>query len=415
MGSEITGKRLNILFVANEIFPDAHGGVHTYVYEIAERLVSLGHNVCVLTKKVEKSHPSVENINGIKIYRYENKECGFSFLNQILSILSINTELKKLVRAFRFDLISMHSPHAAFGVNLSKTAKKIPKVYTFYALLAEEEFYDVYGKKYSWYQWRRYIKPFWFSIYLQLARWLEKRGLKSAQKIISLSDFTSQRLIKEYKIAAAKIAQIPAGVDTERFKPASDKNAVRKVLDLSQYSQILFTVRRLVPRMGLDNLIKAMPLVLEKFPEVFLVIGGQGPLQQELKQLAEEFRLGAKIILTGFIEDEKLPLYYQACDLFILPSKANEGFGIVTLEALASGVPVLATPIGGSIEILNKLDKNLLFKDISPDSIASLIIEYLTNTKKRTEIENKCRQFILENYTWDKAAKQTDKLFLDIL
>lgn len=408
----IMEKKLNILFVVNEIFPDACGGVHTYIYELARGLARRGHGIHILTKKVKENSLERENINGINIHRYEAKNRGFAFLCQLSSILSVHKAFIKLMHTYDFDLLSLNSPHATLGIDLSKTAKSIPRIYTFYALLTQEEIYDASRKKYNWHQWRKYIKPFWFSLYLFLLKQLERKAIKSAGKIISLSGFTSQCLMKVHNIAAEKIAQIPAGVDVEKFKPPADKISVRKTLGLPEDKTILFTLRRLVPRMGLENLLRAMPVVLKEVPNALLVMGGKGPLYTDLKNLIDELRLSDRIFLKGFISDENLPLYYQACDLFILPSIALEGFGMVTLESLACGVPVLATPVGGTIEILNKLDRKLLFADISVQSIASLIIEYLTDEQKYLEIQKKCRQFVIDNYSWDMVIEQLEELFV---
>jgi glycosyltransferase involved in cell wall biosynthesis len=414
MGLENIERKITILIIANEIYPDDHGGVHTYIYEIAKGLKNLGHNVCILTKKTSAESKDIENLEGINIYRYKVKQRSFGFLYQIDLMLSVRKAFEEIASMYKFDLVNLNSPHVSFGVSLSRKAKKIPKIYTFHALLAEEESSSVSYGLYKWYSWRKYIKPIWFSVYLLFSRWLEKKALNDSEKIISLSEFTSRCLTEVHRINTTKIAKIPAGVNTEKFKPSSDKEAVYNALGLPKDELILFTVRRLVPRMGLDNLIKAMPAVLKKIPNVFLVIGGQGPLYPQLKFLIEALKLEERVILTGFIPDEKLPLYYQASDLFVLPSKLLEGFGIVTLEALASGVPVLATPVGGSIEILSKLDKELIFKDISSESIASLLIQYLAEGEKRVNLQHKCRKFVLENYSWDKVMRQIEKLFLEV-
>jgi len=408
-------EKISILFAVNEIFPDTHGGVHTYIYEVARGLVQKGHKVFIITRKVNSSHLDTEIIDGISIHRYESKKYLFYFLDQLSSIIKIRQIFCKLCKVHKFDLINMHSPQAAMGINLSREAKSIPKIYTFYASLAEEELHSVSYKRYKWYHWQRYLKPIWFSLYLLFSRWLERKALDSSEKIISLSEFTSAYLFKTHKISKNKIVKIAAGVDTGKFILPLDKADVRNKLGLPKNNFILFTVRRLVPRMGLDNLIKAVPAILEKFSSAFLIIGGDGPLYSQLEFLIDTLKLKEKVVLLGTISDENLPLYYQASDLFILPSKALEGFGIVTLEALASGVPVLATPVGGSVEILTKLDADLLFKDISPESIASLIIKYLADSRKRTEIQQKSRQFILEKYSWDNLIRKTEKLFLDTL
>jgi glycosyltransferase involved in cell wall biosynthesis len=415
MNSIDTLKKISILFVVNETFPDAYGGVQTYIYEVARGLVQRGHKVLIVARKVNAAHLDTETIDGISIHRYESKKYPFYFLNQLSSIIKMRQIFRELCKIHKFDLINLHSPQAALGVNLSREAKKIPKVYTFHSLLAEEESCDISFNSYRWGNWRKYIKPIWFPIYLFFSRWLEKTAIDSSSKIISLSEFMANNLVKTHNIPETKIVKIAAGVNSEKFKPLQDKNVVRAMLGLPREKLIIFTVRRLVPRMGLDNLIKAMPFVLKRHPDAFLIIGGKGPLYPELKVLIDKLSLKEKVILAGFIPEDKLPSYYQASDLFILPSKTLEGFGIVTLEALACGIPVLATPVGGTIEILSKLDKRLLFKDTSVESIARLITEYLGEEQGYSEIQKQCRQFVLDNYSWEKTALETERVFLNIL
>ena len=111
---------------------------------------------------------------------------------------------------------------------------------------------------------------------------------------------------------------------------------------------ILFTVRNLVPRMGLENLISAFEIVQSGRTDLLLIIGGEGPLEPALKEQTRQCGVEEFVRFVGYIPDEDLPSYYQMADLFILPTIELEGFGLVTVEALASGLPVLGTPVGGT-------------------------------------------------------------------
>ena len=97
--------------------------------------------------------------------------------------------------------------------------------------------------------------------------------------------------------------------------------------------------------------------------------------------------------------------------MFILPTKYLEGFGLVTVEALACGTPVLGTPVGATPEIIEKIDKNLLFQDTAPESIAKLIIEYLKSPDLIRNLRTKCRECVLENYSWDIYIKKLEEIY----
>jgi glycosyltransferase involved in cell wall biosynthesis len=165
--------------------------------------------------------------------------------------------------------------------------------------------------------------------------------------------------------------------------------------------------------MGLESLIKAMSIVAEKEKDAFLIIGGKGFLENRLKNLTEELKLNEYIKFAGFIGDEKLPLYYQAADFFILPTKYLEGFGLVTIEALSSGTPVLGTPVGGTKEILGKFDNRLLFRGTDSDSLAELILKFKKLSPEELEnLGRKAREFAVKNYSWDIIISQWGEVFL---
>src|SRR5205823_1565667 len=154
---------------------------------------------------------------------------------------------------------------------------------------------------------------------------------------------------------------VPGGVDSEVFSPCQGRRSVRARLGLEEDGFILFTVRNLVPRMGLSELIDAIPRLRKEIQGLLLLIGGTGPLRSQLE---------AQVKVLGFIPEARLPDYYRAADLFVLPTAQLEGFGLVTVESLASGTPVLGTPIGATEEILGKLEGSLVAKGADSESLA---------------------------------------------
>ena len=178
---------------------------------------------------------------------------------------------------------------------------------------------------------------------------------------------------------------------------------------------ILLTIRNLVNRMGLENLIIAFKKIVRHAPDIYLVIGGDGPLKSKLMNLTNRLDLNDCINFIGFVHEDKLPNYYQMADLFVLPTKELEGFGLVTLEAMASKLPVIGTPIGGTNEILDNFNSNFLFNGTDPDSIADLILKNYKNIKQHPEnwdeISQNCRKFVEKNYSWDKNIEALEETF----
>jgi len=250
-------------------------------------------------------------------------------------------------------------------------------------------------------------------------KYIEKRVLNNSDRIVVLSEFSKDRLCQFHGITDKTIAIIPGGVDLKKFYPAHDKMQIRKDLNIPGKKMVLLTVRNLVQRMGLENLIYAIREVVETVQDIYLVLGGQGPLKKNLILLSQELGVERYIKFVGFIPEGELPDYYRMSDIFILPTLELEGFGLVTLEALASGVPVLGTPIGGTEEILAKLGVKYLFKDTKPESMASLIIEtcqeFKNNPRILQDISSQCRLFVEENYSWRKNVGRLENLFQEVL
>jgi glycosyltransferase involved in cell wall biosynthesis len=244
---------------------------------------------------------------------------------------------------------------------------------------------------------------------------IERKVLRKSDHTVVLSDYTKGKLEKAYGLSPAKIHIIPGGVDLDRFRPHDDKQSLRNRLGIPNDHFTLLTVRNLEPRMGLENLILAFKKVVEDKNDTLLILGGEGPLAPELKSLAREVGIADLVKFTGFIPEEKLPYYYQMADLFILPTRELEGFGLVTVEALASGLPALGTPVGGTKEILAHVGPEFLFSDATPDSMAGLILKsmqtWTTNPEIYNEISRKCRNVAENHYSWDAHITSLENLF----
>ena len=182
--------------------------------------------------------------------------------------------------------------------------------------------------------------------------WRSARACAGPTRIHVMSDFSVSLLWKLYRIPAERIVKIPGGVDVERFQPAADRRQVRAGLGLPLDSPLLLTVRNLEARMGLDTLLAAMVRLGAPVARASVLIGGAGSLREALERQVGQLGLDKHVTFLGFVPDAELPRYYQAADVFVLPTRELEGFGLVTVEALACGTPVLGTPVGATPELL---------------------------------------------------------------
>ena len=397
---------MNVLFVSDVSIAELIGGAERVLFEQSTRLQNRGHDVHILTRKLPEHKSGHEVIHGVNEWRYDvDQSNSFSFIKSTL--LNCKKLFESLQNQYLFDAINFHQPFSAFGVIRSSASQKIKQIYTCHSLSFEE------------YQSRNprpngIIKTILYFMNTWARRFIERRALFKSDVTVVLSRFTKEKLLHVYGIPDEKIRIIPGGVDLERFYPVTDRKKIRQRLNIPQEKMILFTVRNLVARMGLENLLYAVRDVVKSVPDIYFVLGGEGPLKNELISLTKELEIENNVKFYGFIPELKLPDYYRMADIFILPTLELEGFGLITLEALASGVPVLGTPVGGTIEILSRFNPKYLFENTKPKSMAELIIktcrEFEGNPERWQDVSSRCRLFVEENYSWEKNVDLLESL-----
>jgi len=398
---------MNTLFVSDVSICDIIGGAERVLFEQSTRLQKKGHNVHILTRKLPYHDSSSELIQGVQEWRYDIDQRNIvSFLRSTLA--NCKELFESIQNQYSFDCINFHQPFSALAVRRSAAARNIRKIYTCHSLSFEE--FETRNPKP-----KGALGTILYFLNVKARKSIEKKVLNASDKIVVLSEFTKNKLLNSYGVGSEKIVLIPGGIDFKKFYPANDKIGIRNRLNIPSEKFVLLTVRNLVPRMGLEDLLFAVRQAVERVPDVYLVLGGEGPLKNSLTSLSRELQLQDHVKFVGFIPDMELPEYYRMADLFVLPTLELEGFGLVTLEALASGVPVLGTPVGGTVEILGKLDPKYLFRDTTPESMASLIVETCQQFKNNPgfweEVSSKCRLFVEGNYSWDKNIACLEELF----
>ncbi|MDD5072262.1 MAG: glycosyltransferase family 4 protein [Candidatus Omnitrophica bacterium] len=402
-------KKLNILMATEAFYPDGIGGAHTYVYNLSKYLIRQGHRVYVITIKNGESALADEDIEGIKVLRYKTPISGlFLFVRRpICSIINSRRLFCSIAKEVKFDVINFHLALPAFGLSTCSFSKGIPKIYTFHSSMAGDVAVQVKKKK--------YFPSFLNSLVFAVIRSIEKADLKWCDKVIVLSGFSKRCLTEIYKQDPGKITIIPGGVDVNKFIPVIDKMLLRKELSIPADKTVLLTARRLVARMGLENLIYAMRHVIEKEKNVILLILGEGFLREKLELIITQNGLKDYVILLGPVDTGKMSSYYQACDAFVLPTEQDEWFGLVTIEALSCGIPVLGTPVGGTSEILGSIDKALLFSGTGARDMAKGILDFLGNKDRFTGKSREFRKFAEDNYSWEIVSRKTEDIYLSIL
>ena len=400
-------EKLNILYIADVSIAQVVGGAERVLLEQAVRFSKRGHNIHILTRKLPTHLYKDEIFDGVREWRYETGQTNpIKFIKN--TYLNARCLFEKLQNTYKFDFINFHQPFSSFGVIQSPCIKKLAKLYTCHSLSFEEFLLRHYNQNGFFHFAERLL-----NIYGR--KYIEKKVLKQSDRIVVLSEFTKNKLKDIYGIASKKVSIIPGGVDLNRFKRSNDRIFIRKTLDIPNNKVVILTVRNLVNRMGLENLILAIKNIIRGAPNIYVVIGGDGPLRSGLIKFTNSLGIKNFIRFEGYIPEEQLPSYYQMADLFVLPTKELEGFGLVTLEAMACGLPVVGTPVGGTKEILGNFDPNFLFKGTDADSIAELILKYYHLIKhdpqRWKEISHRCRKYVEDNYSWEKNVDTLEELF----
>ena len=395
---------LSILMVADVSPLELHGGASRVLREQSRGLRGRGHRVEVLCRRPGADAPPPAELDGVPVRQYDvNRAHPIAFF--ISSVLGARRAYARGLSDRRWDAVLFHQPLSALGLR-RLLPSATPAVYVFYSPAAAE--YRIRASHAD-----PFHPPLGVGVACVLLRWAEGRSLKHAHRVLVLSDFSRRELLGAHGPLAAPIVTIPGGTDLDRFRPAAERAAVRRLLGIRDTGLFLFTLRDLEPRMGLDALIRAIALVSRDVP-VRLLIGGEGRLRAELEALVKSLGMTDAVRFAGLIPEADLPCYYQAADCFVLPTRELEGFGLVTVEALACGTPVLGTPVGATPEILAPLAPELLTDDASPEALARGI-RRVAPLVGDDGFRARCRAHAERHYGWPTVVARLEELLLDLL
>jgi glycosyltransferase involved in cell wall biosynthesis len=220
-----------------------------------------------------------------------------------------------------------------------------------------------------------------------------------------LSEFSRRQATALLPSCAGRLAVAPAGVDLQRFRPAVDDDeraACRRTLGLPEDGPpVLLSVRRLVPRMGLPDLLEAAARLHAGGVQALVALAGDGPEREALARRAEELGLADQVRFLGHVADDALPELYRAADVFVLPTRSLEGYGMSTVEAVASGLPVVATTAGASGEVLADLASARLVRAGDPPALADGLRPWLEDAPARRSAAAASRAHACARLGWE--------------
>ncbi len=394
-----------LLIISQLYYPDTFGGSERVVAEHARLLVMRGHDVVVLVHRDRAELPAEETIDGVRVIRYGRPLLRKFIGRSMVDLLAVPKAFETLLSQWVPDAVILHHPFPAAGFFRSAYARAFPALYVFHASVYKELQLDRKFGGISRSIVGRIVGVLGAPLQLALVRSTEHRALLRADRIVTLSRFSLKLLAETYPDAAGKAEEIPGGVDLVTFAPRPSSRALRIPLGIPADADLVFTVRRLVPRMGLPMLIDACAIARRSNPKLLCLIGGSGPDEAALKAKVKKLKLENVVQFAGRIPATRLPDYYGAADLYVLPTIAYEGLGLTTLEALASGLPVVGTPVGATPEILAPIDPGYVADAATPEALARAMTAYLALPSAERGVRAQAvRRHAEQHYHWDASV-----------
>lgn len=364
------------------------GGVQQYAFHHVTNMPS--RSCVVLTRKQgdEKEADKVDAIlrqNQQRLYRTTAIPDDLGILSLIKHPLCFLRFCAITLNAIKKNMIShVIFAHPSFFYFFSLLPLKILSGVTFVCIFHGEDIPTIHLKSNG------------------LFRWLIKR----LDGYICNSSFTHDRLQKFLGCISPEHIASP-GVKEKFFEPFEEKKCKQQLG--VEGKKVLYTVGRLDERKGHDLIIRSLPAIIERVPDVVYLIGGKGPHLAKLKSLVEDLHLHDYVKFCGFIEEKDIVAFHHAGDVFVMPNRIlpdgdTEGFGIVFIEASAAGKPVIGGRAGGAVDAVLERETGFLVDPYSPDEFVEKAILLLTCPSQADELGKKGKKRAIESFRWPVLA-----------
>lgn len=343
------------------------GGVESHVLSLSRELARRGHAVTVVTTRHDPTLPSEETLDHVDVIRVKPRAIALR--------TPIAPRIRGAIEAVRADVIHAHSPPplSAHYASLVAESRGVPLAVTYHC---DVELPSPFG---------RFLEALY-------RRSLGASTLRRADRVVVTTRTygATSRAVWRYSPTV-----IPNAVDHRRFTPEADGSAVRADLRIPEERPVVLLVGRIVPHKGIEHLIEAARYV----PDAEFVIAGTGVSLEPMRRLARTLGVHARVRFLGRVTEERLPRVYAACDVFALPSVSRlEAFGIVALEAMSTGKPVVVSDIPGVREVIEDGREGLLADPMNPQDLAQKISQLLEDPTLRREMGRRGREKVVSSF-----------------
>jgi glycosyltransferase involved in cell wall biosynthesis len=378
------GSILRVAIVRTTLHKGSGQVVH--ITELAKRLRKKGVQITILTRECWED---LSPINAVKV---EFKGSNIPFIRHF-GFMAKSTMLIK-----EFDIVHTQYHPGVFTGNFVRTLRKIPHVFTFHG----------YAPMRSWHNPKQKLKMFDHTLGTIMALHAK------VDRIIAISYYIQNILTRFYKVDQAKISVIYNGVDIERFKPNIDGSILKTKYNLND-SPIILYLGRMDPYKGVQFLLRALPLVLEKVPTAKFIVAGATRFDKiNIQDFVLSKRIRNSLIFTGYLSETEVPLLYAICDMFCYPSMW-EGFGLTPAEAQASAKPVVAFNHCAIPEVVKNNETGILVEPKDHKKMAEAIIKLVKDMNLRKHMGNEARKRVEKLFTWDLSAKKTFEVYRNVV
>jgi phosphatidylinositol alpha-mannosyltransferase len=372
-------RTLKILQVSDAYYPFP-GGVSEHLHYLSLHLRRRGHSVTILTG----GYDDMKEENVVRVGRVILTPPLFLFNLTELTITfskKLPIEVRDFLRKNHFDIVHTHGPLAVNLPHLALHYSNSINVATFHTAFVGFNFHKI-------------------------GRFFFYRDAKKIDAYIFVSEVAKRSLFPYYK---GNFYLVPNGIDTERFNPNVPLN--EKIKDMGK--PIILYVGRLEPRKGLPHLIDAFPYLLERYPDSFLVVVGRGPFEKKYRELALIKGKG-RIHFQGYVSPKELPSFYRTADLYTSPAVGGETFGIVLLEAMASGTPVVASNISGYRGVIKDGENGIIVDVRNPEEYAQGIIKVLESKTLRDKLIERGLD-TAKRHDWKNISAEIERIYFELL